>query len=160
MYNWLCLINTQYPVCFLQQEALLSLLSTGWFQERIWEWFHNRAEINGGPSRKEILNCRKSSFVRYRRNRSTISCAKKVTVCCCFHVLTRLFFRRLSYIWIILQFIFISMRLTVYLYWEVVNDVLVQMAILYFTKPHPSYYEPVVRTFWHTLLEYKVVWIT
>ena len=25
---------------------LTSLLSTGWFKERIWAWFHNRAKIN------------------------------------------------------------------------------------------------------------------
>jgi len=25
--------------CFLEQETLLSLLSSGWIQERIWAWF-------------------------------------------------------------------------------------------------------------------------
>jgi len=25
------------------------LLSTGWFQERIRAWFHNRTKINWGP---------------------------------------------------------------------------------------------------------------
>ena len=34
--------------CFLDQETLLSLLNTGWFQERIWELFHNQTQINGG----------------------------------------------------------------------------------------------------------------
>ena len=42
------------PRCFLEQETLLSLLSTGWFQERIRAWFteannclfHNRTKIN------------------------------------------------------------------------------------------------------------------
>ena len=32
------------PRCFLEQETLLSLLSTGWFQERIRAWFHNRTK--------------------------------------------------------------------------------------------------------------------
>ena len=27
------------PGCFIEQEALTSLLSTGWFQEQIWMWF-------------------------------------------------------------------------------------------------------------------------
>ena len=27
------------PRCFLEQETLLSLLSAGWFQERIRAWF-------------------------------------------------------------------------------------------------------------------------
>ena len=32
--------------CFLEQETLPSLLSTGWFQERIRIRFHNRTKIN------------------------------------------------------------------------------------------------------------------
>ena len=37
------------PSCFLEQETLPLLLSTGWFQERIRAWFHNRTKINWGP---------------------------------------------------------------------------------------------------------------
>ena len=37
------------PCCFLQQETLHLLLSTGWFQERIRAWFHNQTKINRGP---------------------------------------------------------------------------------------------------------------
>ena len=32
--------------CFLWQENLPSLLNSGWFQDRIWGWFHNRTKIN------------------------------------------------------------------------------------------------------------------
>jgi len=28
------------------------LLSTGWFQERIRAWFHNRTKLNWGPYRR------------------------------------------------------------------------------------------------------------
>ena len=34
--------------CFLEEATLPSLLSTGWFQEQIWVWFHNLAKINRG----------------------------------------------------------------------------------------------------------------
>jgi len=37
------------PRCFLEQETLLLLLSTGWFQERIGAWFQNRIKTNWGP---------------------------------------------------------------------------------------------------------------
>ena len=37
------------PRCFPEQENLRLLLSTGWFQERIRAWFHNRTKINWGP---------------------------------------------------------------------------------------------------------------
>ena len=37
------------PHCFLEQETLPLLLSTGWFQERIRAWFHNQTKINWGP---------------------------------------------------------------------------------------------------------------
>ena len=30
------------PRCFLEQETLPLMLSTGWFQEQIRGWFHNR----------------------------------------------------------------------------------------------------------------------
>jgi len=35
--------------CFIEQETLLLLLSTGWFQERILSWFLNRTKTNWGP---------------------------------------------------------------------------------------------------------------
>ena len=35
--------------CFLEQETLPLLLSTGWFPERIRAWCHNRIKINWGP---------------------------------------------------------------------------------------------------------------
>ena len=37
------------PRCFLGQEPLPLLLSTGWFEERIRAWFHNRAKMKWGP---------------------------------------------------------------------------------------------------------------
>ena len=37
------------PRCFLEQETLPLLLSTGWFQERIRACFHNRTKIIWGP---------------------------------------------------------------------------------------------------------------
>jgi len=37
------------PLCFLEQETLPLLLSTGWFQEQIWAWFHNQTKIYWGP---------------------------------------------------------------------------------------------------------------
>mgnify|MGYP006890312833 CR=1 FL=1 len=37
------------PRCFLEQETLPLLLSTGWFQERIRTWFHNRTNIDWRP---------------------------------------------------------------------------------------------------------------
>ena len=33
------------PRCFLKQETLPLLLTTGWFQERIRAWFDNRTKI-------------------------------------------------------------------------------------------------------------------
>jgi len=35
--------------CFLDQETLFPLLSSGWFQERILAWIHNRTRIHWGP---------------------------------------------------------------------------------------------------------------
>jgi len=32
------------PCWFLEQETLPLLLSTGWFQDRIWAWIHNRTK--------------------------------------------------------------------------------------------------------------------
>ena len=37
------------PRCFLEQEKLPLLLSTGWFQEPIGVWFNNQTKINWGP---------------------------------------------------------------------------------------------------------------
>ena len=34
--------------CFLRQETFTSLLSTGWFQEQTWTWFHNQTKIDLG----------------------------------------------------------------------------------------------------------------
>ena len=34
------------PRCFLEQETLPILLSTGWFQERSRDLFHNQTKIN------------------------------------------------------------------------------------------------------------------
>jgi len=44
-----------------------SLLSTGWFQERIQAWFRNRTKINRGWYGRQI-----SSFVQYRKNEKTL----------------------------------------------------------------------------------------
>ena len=38
--------------CFLEQETLPVLLSTGWFRERLRAWYHNGTKINGGPYRR------------------------------------------------------------------------------------------------------------
>jgi len=40
------LCSIKCHLCFLEQETLPLLLSTGWFQERIWVWFHNQTQIN------------------------------------------------------------------------------------------------------------------
>ena len=42
-------VISKVPYCLLEQETLPLLLSTGWFQERIRAWFHNRTKINWGP---------------------------------------------------------------------------------------------------------------
>jgi len=46
--------------CFLEQETLLSLLSTGWFQEQIQACFQNPNKTNW---RSHLLKCQKSPFV-------------------------------------------------------------------------------------------------
>jgi len=38
-------VEDSRPMCFLEQEPLLLLLSTGRFQERIRAWVHNRRNI-------------------------------------------------------------------------------------------------------------------
>ena len=35
--------------CFIEQDTLPSLLSTGWFQEQIRAWIHNQTKINWEP---------------------------------------------------------------------------------------------------------------
>jgi len=35
-------IVIQRPWCFIEQGALLALLSTGWFQEWVWPQYHNQ----------------------------------------------------------------------------------------------------------------------
>ena len=56
-----------YRCLILGQETLLSLLSTGWVQEQIRAWFHNRTEIIWGPY--VILRfCHISSHVKLRRS--------------------------------------------------------------------------------------------
>jgi len=37
------------PRCFLEQDTLPLLLSTGWFQEWIQVWFHNQTRTNLWP---------------------------------------------------------------------------------------------------------------
>ena len=51
LHVWLviCASPIKGPRCFLEQETLPLLLSTGWFQERIRAWFHNRTKVNWGP---------------------------------------------------------------------------------------------------------------
>jgi len=50
---FVCIVLSSSPIkgprCFLEQETLPLLLSTGWFQELIRAWFHNRTKINWGP---------------------------------------------------------------------------------------------------------------
>ena len=54
------------PRCFLEQETLPLLLSTGWFQERIQAWFHNQTKIIEGLM-EDWLKCQISSLVKYRQ---------------------------------------------------------------------------------------------
>jgi len=42
-------IPNQGPRCLLEQGTLPLLRSTGWFQERIRAWYHNRTKVNRGP---------------------------------------------------------------------------------------------------------------
>ena len=44
------------PRCFLEQETLPLLVSTGWFQDWIRVWFHNQTKINWGPYGKLMSN--------------------------------------------------------------------------------------------------------
>jgi len=37
------------PRCFLEQETLPLLLSTGWLQKRIRAWYQNRTKLNWEP---------------------------------------------------------------------------------------------------------------
>jgi len=39
----------QSPRCFLEYDFLPLLLSTVWFPERFWAWFHNQTNINWEP---------------------------------------------------------------------------------------------------------------
>ena len=41
--------TTKGPRCFLEQDTLSWLLSTGWFQERTRAWYRNRTKLNWGP---------------------------------------------------------------------------------------------------------------
>ena len=52
LHVWLEVVGSSRikgPRCFLEQETLPLLLSTGWFQKLIRAWFHNRTKINWGP---------------------------------------------------------------------------------------------------------------
>ena len=53
--------------CFLEQETLSSLFSTGWFQERIWGWFHNRTKIHRVPYNIDWHLCQISSLIEYHQ---------------------------------------------------------------------------------------------
>ena len=44
-------------LCFLEQETLPLLLSTGWLQERIRAWFHNRTKIKSEGLMEDWLKC-------------------------------------------------------------------------------------------------------
>ena len=57
------------PCCFLEQETLPLLLSTGWFQEQIRAWFHNQTKINWGPYGR-WLKCQINPLVKYRPNQT------------------------------------------------------------------------------------------
>jgi len=43
------------------------LLSTGWLQERIRAWFHNRTKINWGPYGR-LTKMSNNPLVKYRQN--------------------------------------------------------------------------------------------
>ena len=43
--QWNARLTRNVPRCFLEQETLSLLLSTGWFQERIRAWIHNRTKM-------------------------------------------------------------------------------------------------------------------
>ena len=59
--------------CFLEQETLPLLLSTGWFQERFWAWVHNQTKINWGPYIRLTFKCQISPLVKYCQNQILIS---------------------------------------------------------------------------------------
>jgi len=48
--------------CFLEQETLPLLLSTGWFQQRIRAWFH----------KEDWLKCQTSPLVKYHQNQTML----------------------------------------------------------------------------------------
>ena len=56
---------------FLEKKTLLSLLSTGWFQEWIRAWFHNQTKINW--SYHERFTWQISPRVKYRQNQTKIN---------------------------------------------------------------------------------------
>ena len=59
------------PRCFLEQETLPLLFSTGWFQEQIRAWSHNQTKINWGPyGRYQILKYQINPLVKYRQNQT------------------------------------------------------------------------------------------
>jgi len=79
MYRQMSKKQTTYkgPRCFLEQETLPLLLSTGWFQERIRAWFHNRTKINWGhygrltsmsnkPHSLNIVNTKQNKCLKYK----------------------------------------------------------------------------------------------
>ena len=56
------------PRCFLEQETLPFLHSTGWFQERIRAWYHNRTQMVG--LMEDWFKCQISPLVKYRQNQT------------------------------------------------------------------------------------------
>ena len=62
----LCASDSVGVRCFLEQETLPVLLSTGWVQEWIRAWFHNRTTINWGPYWRLTLMSNKP-LVNYRQ---------------------------------------------------------------------------------------------
>ena len=55
--------------CFFEQETLPLLLSTGWLQERIRAWFHNRTKINWGPYGRRLteMSNEPPQYLTYRQ---------------------------------------------------------------------------------------------
>ena len=56
--------------CFLEYETLPLLLSTGWFQEWIWTWCHNRTKTNIEVLMEDWLKCQITPLVKYRQNQN------------------------------------------------------------------------------------------
>ena len=66
-YKWINYFAFKGTRCFSEQDTLPVLLSTGWFQDRIRAWMHNRTKINWVPYGTVC------PLVKYRQNQTSVS---------------------------------------------------------------------------------------